>query len=139
MSLKNVQRALEIAWATSPVVAYQTYYQNLSKPATDTEAWVRTWFMANTPAPVYIGSGEQTKADRVTGVFQIDIFYPVTTGPAQEMTDFELVRARYRPYTYLAAYNGTNVLVREVSKKTSIDDNWYRCMIEVTFEAQINR
>ena len=136
-TLTKVQTALETAWATDPLVDYPVQYQNMSAPDVDT-AWCRVWFMPNPPAPVRVGPSPQTYADRVTGTFQIDIFYPIGIGSAQERTDFELIRARFAP-TKTFSYDGANVTIMTCGKTTTTEDGRYRCMITITFLAYIDR
>lgn len=90
MSALLVRQALEVALAAmSP--ALDTVYENTTFTPTNGTAYQRVTLLLNTPDNPEWGTFTTER-----GIMQVDLAYPLETGPSAAMTRAELIRATFK-------------------------------------------
>lgn len=135
MSLDNVQRALITAVANS-LSGVPTGYENEPFEPPSGEKWAQVYFLPNAPSVETLGAEGM---DRVDGVVQIDLNYPVQTGGALARTDFETIRAAF-PAGARPVHSGQEVTIRSCGRSAGrVVDGWFRVSITIVWYALIPR
>ena len=135
MSLYDVKMALQRNYyLPTQVLSYPICRENTDFDPTSGTAYVALKFVPNEPA-IYTNT-----LDLVTGIYNIELFYPSNTGDVQACTDFETLRTRYRVGTQLS-YNSQVVEVMSCSRTEGsiVNTAWFRVLVRVNFRAQISR
>ena len=105
--IANVRAALETALnGMSPALA--TAWENVAFTPTAGSAYQRVTFMPATPV-----NNEISANYREEGILQIDLCYPINTGPAAAEARAELTRSRFRRGTSFAS-GGVTTTVSDV-------------------------
>ena len=135
MSLYDVKMALQRNYyLPTQVLSYPVCRENTDFDPTSGTAYAALTFVPNEPA-IYTNT-----LDLVTGIYNIELFYPSNTGDAQACTDFETLRTRYRVGTQLS-YKSQVVEVMSCSRTEGsiVNTAWFRVLVRVNFRAQISR
>ena len=135
MSLYDVKMALQRNYyIPTQVLSYPICRENTDFDPTSGTAYAALTFVPNEPA-IYTNT-----LDLVTGIYNIELFYPSNTGDTQACTDFETLRTRYRVGTQLS-YNSQVVEVMSCSRTEGsiVNTAWFRVLVRVNFRAQISR
>lgn len=137
MSLDYVQRALLTA-VTTVLTPIPIASENMSmQPPTDAK-WAALHFMPNNPTIKTLG-GQTVGRDRVDGLLQVDLNYPVKTGTSEARADYEGIRAAF-PAGEGLGYNGQEVVILTCGRSLGrIVDGWYRISITIGWYALISR
>lgn len=135
MSLYDVKMALQRNYyLPTQVLSYPICRENTDFDPTSGTAYAALTFVPNEPA-IYTNT-----LDLVTGIYNIELFYPSNTGDVQACTDFETLRTRYRVGTQLS-YNSQVVEIMSCSRTEGsiVNTAWFRVLVRVNFRAQISR
>lgn len=135
MSLYDVKMALQRNYyLPTQVLSYPICRENTDFDPTSGTAYSALTFVPNEPS-IYTNT-----LDLVTGIYNIELFYPSNTGDVQACTDFETLRTRYRVGTQLS-YNSQVVEVMSCSRTEGsiVNTAWFRVLVRVNFRAQISR
>lgn len=128
-SFLNIQTALENKLATSvaglPIAAENTKYV----PTLGT-AWCRSNIVANTTQLVHLDSLYQ----EITGIYQIDLFYPINKGSGPALTKADVICSAFKATSYLTK-NNDKIYIKNINRRPAvkIEDAWYMVAIEVNF------
>lgn len=104
-----------VAW---PNTRYEPVYNTL---------WLR---------PTLLPSGTRAATmteDMHTGIYQIDIFAPIGTGPAATDAMADAIADHFKPLTSLTSGSATVRCITVSRRVATTDDAWYHTIIEVSY------
>lgn len=135
MSLGDVEYAL-INQATSVLNGWAVEYDNAPVAKSAGTKWARVWFFPSDQVPATIGVSGY---NRIDGILQINLNYPVGVGDSAARSDVATVLAGFELGQNLTR-NSQRVRVKSCSgtQGRNVDDLW-RISITVGWYAQIAR
>lgn len=133
---KNVQNALIQALYTAINGQYPIKLPN--QPfTTPNGVWLRFTYLPNQPAQIALGS---SGLDRITGVFQIDVFAPKSSGRNTSITIVDNLSSSAFKSGVRYTVTGGEVLIRSSGYGGDREEsNWYQSIINVEFIADLVR
>lgn len=133
---KNVQNALIQALYTAINGQYPIKLPN--QPfTTPNGVWLRFTYLPNQPAQIALGS---SGLDRITGVFQIDVFAPKASGRNTSITIVDNLSSSAFKSGVRYTVTGGEVLIRSSGYGGDREEsNWYQSIINVEFIADLVR
>lgn len=101
-TFSEIRAALESEIANVPGIpsAANRAWENVRFEPTPGTPWVRMTLLPGSTRPAYLGADPK---NRIDGLFQVDIFHPVGSGPASADTLADAVRLRYKVSRTLTA------------------------------------
>jgi hypothetical protein len=138
MSEQKVKSALVQAFTSGnpffPLAQIQ--FENVSfVPPTD-KPWAALWFIPNQRTVATLGS---IGTDRVTGVFQIDLNYPLNNGD-KDVSDKATAITSLLKVGYRAVYSGVEVVIASCGRSPGkVVGSFFRVSVTIAFYADINR
>jgi len=100
------------------------------------EPWARITVLPSRPSVATMGSGGR---DEISGILQIDLFYPRNTGAGAVNAKADQITAVFAAGTTHSA-GGIDVISNGAGRVRSIElDDWYQVIVEVQFTAWIGR
>lgn len=120
----------ELAFDADSILA-----ENDPRPETN-DKWAQFWFKPNNPHVASLGSGG---LDEVTGVFLVNLHYPLDTGSAEGKDAVGTFRRAFVAGTRLI-FEGQEVRIVNCGANLGrIVDTWYRADIQITWVAYLQR
>lgn len=138
MSLHDVKMALQRNYyLPTQVLSYPICRENTDFDPTSGTAYAALTFVPNEPKPYTKGTNG---TDLVTGIYDVELFYPSNTGDSQACLDFETLRARYKVGHYLT-YSSQAVEIMSCSRTEGsiVNTAWFRVLVRISFRARISR
>ena len=142
MSYSEIQSALTEEWVRVNenvlVNELPTSYQNVAFEIPDGDPWAAVFLLASLSN---IGSLGSNGDDEFSGIFQIDLMYPLGEGIFRINEAIDLIRGEYKAGKYLTYSGGTQWVLVVSCGPTSIteDEGWYKAVITIGWESRINR
>lgn len=137
MSLNDVQSALQCAFREFLPGDVPIAEENKKFVPPKNKIWAITYFMPNAPA---IATLSEEGYDRATGIFQIDINYPVDSGTFQPRADYENMRSAVFYGGARHWSGGQDVLITGFARNLGQPTNgFYRVVFTVYWTAIISR
>lgn len=134
MSAVAIRAAIESTLnGMSPSLA--TAWENVPYEPVPGTPWQEVFLLHATPRPLELSG----KWHDEVGVLQVNLHYPLNTGPAAAETRAELVRSNFKHGSEHTA-SGTTVRVTNVPSLSRLDDDdWYSLAVSIPFSAFILR
>ena len=132
MSLAAIRAALETQLATiTPAIS--TAYENAPFTPVTGAAYQAVYLLTATPDNAEIGPGYTEQ-----GYLQVNLFYPLGTGPAAATARAALIRAAF-PYSATFASGGVTVIVKATPEvgPARIEDDRYLLPVRIRFSAYV--
>ena len=128
MSAANVRAALESALnGMSP--ALSTAWENVKFTPVNGTPYQRATIMLADPGNQEYGAGYQE-----LGIFQIDLYYPVATGPAASIARAELIRSTFpRGAAFTSGGESTTIQRTPSIYPAYVDGNFYVTPVKIRF------
>lgn len=142
MSFAEIQAGLTEEWArvnsTTLVDELPTAYENVEFEHPNGTPWAAVFMLAS---PSNVGSLGDNGDDEFSGIFQIDLMYPLGEGIFRVNEAIDLIREEFKAGKYLTYSGGTQyVLINACSPAIrQKEDSFYRATISVEWETRINR
>lgn len=135
MSLTLVHTALKAqakaAWGSAVLE-----HENAPVVKPTNAKWVKYRFKPNAPSVWTLGA---TGLDKVDGVFDMSVDYPLNTGGAAAETDYEALRVKFNATVKLTS-GGQVVIIKNVGRSEGFEvDHMFRVVFTVYWEARIAR
>ncbi len=98
--------------------------------------WAHLFFLPSQPEPTGLGN---QGTDLVTGIYQIDLNYPINEGRPNIIAKYEAIRVYFKAGRKFTS-GSTSVAIRSAgsSPGSRVNQN-YRISVSVAFEARISR
>lgn len=122
---------------TNASTGLPTKYENIpfDKPVDDSP-WAAVWYMPNTPVGVTAGEGG---LDEITGIFQIDLNYPLNSGTKAARDMANKVMDAF-PQGHNLMYNDAWVRPRQIGRTQGREvDGWWRVSVTVVWYSRLQR
>ena len=142
MSYSEIQSALTEEWVRVNenvlVNELPTSYQNVAFEIPDGDPWAAVFLLASLSN---IGSLGSNGDDEFSGIFQIDLMYPLGEGIFRINEAIDLIRGEYKAGKYLTYSGGTQwVIINSCSPLPPEKDGaYYKGMVSIDWESRINR
>ena len=137
MSMVELETALNQGFSDGSFFATADWFvPNFSEDTPNDGVWVQTFLLPAQPEPTGLG---RQGTDTVTGIYQIDLNYPLNEGRLNIVAKYEAIRAYFwagRKFTS----GSTTVAIRSAgsSPGNRVNQN-YRISVSVAFEARLSR
>jgi hypothetical protein len=99
-------------------------------------AWAQIFFKPNDPV---VNTLSSTGRDRVTGVFLVNLHYPLATGNAASLDAYNAFRKAFTAGKILVSSGQECKIINCGGNLGRVVDSWYRADIHITFEAYLTR
>ena len=134
---KKVQNALDTRLAAlsggTPIA-----WENVEYRPTAGTAYLRPTLLLGTATLFDLSS---VSMQENTGIYQIDLFYPVGNGPGAILTKMDAIYDHFKGSTPLSS-GGTSVYIKQISRIIPAirerQDSWYIGSIEIVFRVYDN-
>lgn len=139
MSLSSVRSALVTAFIASNAFDADTIaWENVAfTPPTD-RPWAAVWFLPSQPTPGTLGPPGKGQ-DRVNGILQIDLNYPIGSGENLITDTADLINLTFYAGAYFT-YNGQSVTIKSCGRgKSAVVNGFYKIPVTVYFYTFITR
>jgi len=137
MSMVELETALNQAFSDGAFCAAEDWFvPNFAEDTPNDGIWVQTFFQPAQPEPTGLG---RKGTDTVTGIYQIDLNYPLNEGRLNILAKYEQIRAYFyagRKFTS----GSTSVAIRSAgsSPGSRVNQN-YRISVSIAWEARLAR
>ncbi len=133
MSLSDVAIALETGLnAISPSI--DTAWENIDYDPVVGTPYQRVYFMPADPDNSEVG-GDIYRQD---GIFQVNLFYPLKTGPSESTARAQLIRTTFkRGSTFSKNGINANIDATPKIKHGRVDNGWWMVPVEINFFAHL--
>lgn len=135
MSLADVQYAL-IDLVSDTLEEIPTAYENVKFTPPASSKWARVFFMPNLPSVETLG---EVGEDKVDGIVQVDLNYPMDSGDGAARDDFETFRGVFYAGSRPTKDSQQAVVLSCGRSSGRPVDGWYRVSITITWYALIPR
>lgn len=141
MSVEAVRAALIDLWEQANVFKLDdgplpTAYENVHFDPKGLSAWAQLFFLTGQPSVGSLGEGGE---DELTGILQIDLYYPLGEGPARIYRSFDLLRQVFKAGTY-STVGLQWVLINSCGlSSTAPDSAWYKGIVTIEWETRLVR
>lgn len=114
----------------------QIQFENVAFTPPSDKPWAALWFIPNQRSVATLGS---TGTDRVTGIFQIDLNYPLNDGDKNVSDKATAITALLKVGSR-AVYSGVEVIVASCGRSPGkVVGSFFRVSVTIGFYADFNR
>lgn len=138
MSMVELETALNQGFIDGGFfTAAQRFFGNRSTEDTPNDGpWAQTFLIPNQPDPTGLGN---QGTDLVTGIYQIDLNFPLNEGRANIIAKYEDIRVYFKAgRKFTSATTSVAILSAGSSPGGRVNQN-YRISVTVAWEARISR
>ena len=137
MSMIEVSDALNQGWSDGAFFDDADWFvPNMKETPPSGSRWAQTFLLPNQPDPTGLGNSGD---DVVTGIFQVDLNYPLGEGESNIIAKAESIRTYFKAGRKFTS-GTTSVAIRSAGRSpgTVVDQN-YRISMTIAWEVRIQR
>lgn len=135
MTISNIRSAL-IQAIENLNLALPTAHENVTFTPPENQPWLAVFFLPNQPEVHTLGTQGQ---DMITGILQVDTYYPVGVGSKDQFDLIDQIRSAF-PAGSKPSYSGQEVVVRSCGRGPGlVEGSFYRIPVTVYWYAHLNR
>ena len=135
MSMVEIETALHQAYSDGGF-GLETLYENFAEDPSNAGTWAAVHFMPNQPVPRGLGHEGD---DAVTGIYQIDLNYPLNEGRKNIVAKAEEIRAYFWAGRKFSSGDSTVAIVSAGSSSGRRVNQNYRISVSIRWDARISR